>query len=356
MSLIERRSVVVIGGGFSGVCAAKCLREEGLAAEVLEQNSSIGGVWLNTDNNDGITNLGNRAWRSLYTTSSKRVTEFSDFPMPDSYPEFPTHRDMLAYLRAYADRFGVPIVTDCSVSSVRRCDGGYEVDTTRGMRRYAAAVLGTGVHQRPNRPDITGLGGFTGRVLHSSAYADPSSVGERVLIVGFGESGGDIAHELACAGRDVYLSVRNGVTLLERADLNGTPADFFTPRAKYLLPNAVQQGLDNWLVFGGQPFGHQIRAWRYPRRTNPWDTFFVKSSPLTPYLGSRVVPKPGVTAVGGASVHFTDGTRHDVDTILLCRGIVRRCRFWVDLSASTTASCTTRCFIRIGRTSRSSDS
>ena len=94
--------VIVIGAGWSGLMAAKYCLAEGLRTVVLEGRDEIGGVWAYTadERYGGVT-------KTTHTTSSRCVTEISDFPMPDDYPSFPSHEQIRAYLEAYCTRFSL---------------------------------------------------------------------------------------------------------------------------------------------------------------------------------------------------------------------------------------------------------
>src|SRR4051812_49521924 len=96
--------VAVIGGGASGLAAARCLLGEGIVPTVFEQSSHIGGVW---SFDEALPEGGSPAYRSLHTNTPKQITAFSDFPFPDELPDFPSHAEVICYLSAYAERFGV---------------------------------------------------------------------------------------------------------------------------------------------------------------------------------------------------------------------------------------------------------
>src|ERR1700686_5012511 len=96
--LASARRVAVIGAGVSGLAAAKCLLDEGLEPVVYEQGSEIGGLW---NYQEALPDGGGVMYRSLHTNTSKQTLAFSDFPFPETAPDFPHHREVLQYLRDY---------------------------------------------------------------------------------------------------------------------------------------------------------------------------------------------------------------------------------------------------------------
>src|SRR5215207_9894109 len=166
-SVIDRTDrVCVVGAGSSGLAAARNLAERGFAADVLEREDDLGGNW----------NYGKpfaRVYRSTHMISSKPFTQFPDFPMPEEFPDYPHHSHVLAYLRAYAEHFGVAgrIEYRTPVERVEPVDGGraWEVATGTGeTRRYAAVVIANGHNWSPKTPDYPGT--FAGERMHSAEY------------------------------------------------------------------------------------------------------------------------------------------------------------------------------------------
>src|SRR3954469_10947573 len=117
-------TVAVIGGGASGLAAAKCLLETGMQPTVFEQSSHIGGVW---SFDEALPEGGSPAYRSLHTNTPKQITAFSDFPFPDELPDFPSHAEVISYLSAYAERFALweHIRRETHVEAVVPAEGGH---------------------------------------------------------------------------------------------------------------------------------------------------------------------------------------------------------------------------------------
>src|SRR5688572_7337443 len=219
--------VCVVGAGPSGLTALKALDGTGLAVECFEQADRIGGLWA-LHVRIGVHGLGGdgmrktSAYRSLHINTSRERTQFSDFPMPAHYPDYPAHAQICAYLEAYAEHFGLRqhIRLNTAVAQVApRGPQGYTVTLGSGeQRNYEAVVVANGHHTDPYLPELPGH--FDGALFHARDYLDPDHPvelrGRRVLVVGFGNSAVDIAAELAYAGATVTLSVRRGAHIIPK--------------------------------------------------------------------------------------------------------------------------------------------
>jgi cation diffusion facilitator CzcD-associated flavoprotein CzcO len=201
---------IVVGAGPAGLACAAQLAGRGLAVLLLEKDGSVGPVWR-------------RHYERLHLHTDRGHSALPGLPMPRTYPRYPSRDQVVAYLESYAEHFGLAPAFHCNVRTLRREAGLWLADT--GTRRYAAptVVVATGWAGFPNRPAWPDEEHYRGSVIHSSAYRDPAPyLGQRVLVVGFGNSGGEIALDLAEAGVDVTLSVRGPVRILPR-ELLGVP-------------------------------------------------------------------------------------------------------------------------------------
>jgi cation diffusion facilitator CzcD-associated flavoprotein CzcO len=193
----------VIGAGASGLTVLKNLREAGIAVEGLEREDDVGGNW-----NYGRPS--SSVYRSAHLISSKLLTEYPDFPMPEDWPEYPSQQQVQEYLRAYTEHFRLHEVIrfNTVVSRVEpvflplpKGEGtnmpSWTVTLSTGERRqYRGIIIANGHHWDPNWPKYPGQ--FDSLVLHSSQYKTPEVLtGKRVLVVGAGNSGCDIAVESA---------------------------------------------------------------------------------------------------------------------------------------------------------------
>lgn len=310
----------IIGAGSSGLAVLKALREAGLPAICFEKGSKVGGNWV-FDNDNGQS----RIYRSLRINTSKARMQYSDFPMPAEYPDYASHEQVARYFEAYAETFRLEphIRFRCGVERVEPTgSGGYRVRTNDGEERvFRAVIVANGHHWDPALPDPAISGGFTGRSLHSHDYVSPdepySLRGQRVVVVGIGNSAVDIASELSQAGAQVTLSVRRGAWVLPKFAF-GRPID-----QPGLIPRRWSDDLktsiaEAWYrLFVGEPGPYGLPAPDH-RLGHAHPTL---SDDLLPLLrDGKITPRPGIAGAGGRRVHFRDGTMQEADAIVYCTG------------------------------------
>ena len=201
---------VIVGAGPAGLACAVTMRRAGLNVAVLEKAGSVGAAWR-------------RHYDRLHLHTDRNHSGMPGMAMPLNYPTYPSREQMVAYLENYAARFEIKPVFNTMVSRIVRDGAQWHADTAQGSIAAPIVVVATGIADAPHRPSFPGSETFPGRVIHSSEYRNPVAyTGERVLVVGFGNSGGEIALDLANAGVDVALAVRGPVQILPR-DLLGFP-------------------------------------------------------------------------------------------------------------------------------------
>jgi len=188
--------VCIIGAGSSGVAFAKALKEKGIPFVCYELGSGIGGMWR-YQNDNGLSS----AYRSLHIDTSRKNLGYSDFPIPDHYPDFMSHYEVLEYLESYADHFDVKkhIQFNTRVERVTPKDGKWLVTCSVGEPRlFTSVVVANGHLWDPRIVEFKGH--FDGEMLHSHHYKVPEPfVDKNVLVVGIGNSGVDIAVDV-CKG------------------------------------------------------------------------------------------------------------------------------------------------------------
>lgn len=317
------RKVCIVGAGSSGIAAVKILKERGLPFDCFEMGSDIGGLWRY----ENVTGR-SPAYRSLRTNTSRGRTGYSDFPMPDSYPEFPDHEQMLAYLESYVDHFALrPQIT--FRTRVERVtphpDGGYEV-TARSLEtggtqseEYGAVIVASGHHWKPNLPEFSGS--FDGVEMHSHAYRTPEfAERQRVLVVGVGNSACDIACEVARVANQTFLSTRRGAHVIPKY-LLGRPLDTWLSPLSSRLPLSIRRALFRGLILLSQ--GRQS-SYGFPIPSHPLGSEHPTiSSDLLPLVkAGAIVPKPNVDELQGRTIRFVDGSAETIDVIIYATGYV----------------------------------
>jgi NADPH-dependent 2,4-dienoyl-CoA reductase/sulfur reductase-like enzyme len=310
----------VIGAGPSGLTALKNLRAAGIDAEALEREDDVGGNWY-------FGSPTSRVFASTRLISSRRLTEYVDFPMPRDWPFHPDHRQCLAYLRDYARHFDlVPHVrTHAAVETVEPLGGpgaGWRVRTAAGSSRdYAGVVIASGHNHVPRLPDIPGR--FTGTLLHAADYKSPTQpvpvAGRRVLVIGGGNSGCDIAVDAARHAAATTLSLRRGYYVVPRKIL-GRPADLRNERLLKLgLPLWLRRLVSLRMIDRtvGLPWRHGL-----PRPDHRlWETHPIINAELLPMIDAgRIEPAADVAAFAGDEVVFRDGRRAAYDVVICATG------------------------------------
>ncbi len=186
------------------------MRQHGLDVAILEKADAVASVWR-------------RHYDRLHLHTDRAHSGLPGMAMPRSYPRYPSRAQVVEYLESYAARFDLQPVFDCAVHAIRREGPSWRVDTALKTFTAPVVVVATGWADFPYRPTWPGSDDYQGELIHSTAYGNPSTCsGKRVLVVGFGNSGGEIALDLAEAGVDVTLAVRGPVQILPR-ELLGLP-------------------------------------------------------------------------------------------------------------------------------------
>lgn len=316
------RHVAVIGAGAGGLSAARHLIDDGHEVTVFELGSHIGGLWV-YDNDNGLAT----AYRSLHINSEPRVTAYRGFPFPERVGLFPSHRDVADYLNAFADEFDVRrrIRFRTRVTAVEPEPGPGE----RWIVRHAAAD-GTGADERESFDAVVVASGhqgvpahpgwarrFDGRYLHSHDYREPEPFrGQRVLVVGVGNSGLDVAADVAPDAGHTLVAARSPVLIMPRMVLGVPTARVLGAVSKPWMPWPVQRTIMRAI---SRVFHGTMEQWgmRTPvQRTHPASnaTFMAHVS------YRRITMKPGVADVEGTTVRFDDGSADEVDTIIAATG------------------------------------
>lgn len=310
--------VCIIGAGSSGVAAAKALKEKRVEFDCFEIGSNIGGMWR-YENDNGMSS----AYRSLHIDTSRVNLGYSDFPIPDHYPDFLSHFEVVDYLEAYADRFGVlpHIIFNTKVEDVKpNHDRSWSVRLSTGeIRRYRAVIVANGHLWDPRTAEFPGT--FDGDSVHSHHYrtADPYK-GKNVLIVGIGNSAVDIAVDVCKGANKTFLSTRRSAWVMPKY-IMGLPIDrwlaFFSRRLK--LPTTWSRTIVKRIAY--MVTGDQQR-FGIPRPEHAiWREHTTLSQELIPYCGHGWINiKPNVKQLEGMDVSFEDGSREAIDAIIYATG------------------------------------
>ncbi|XP_051929196.1 flavin-containing monooxygenase 5-like [Hippocampus zosterae] len=329
------RKVAVIGAGPSGLSAVKSCLDEDLHPTCFESSDDLGGLWKFKEVSEP-----NRAsiYRSLTINISKEMMCYSDFPIPADFPNYMHHSKILNYFRMYAEHFKLlqHIRFQTLVKSVKpRPDytrtGKWEVVTEKRDGKeethvFDAVICCTGHYTYPNLPlrDFPGLDTFQGRYFHSWDYKGPEEMhGKRLVVVGIGNSGSDIAVESSKFAEQVYMSTRRGAWVIRQVSDDGIPVDMkYNTRFVHILFQLFPMRFFNW--FGEKKlnamYDHTMYALKPKHRLFSQIPVINDDLPFKILSGSVII-KPNVKEICGSSVFFEDGSvAEKVDTIVFATG------------------------------------
>ncbi len=313
----------VIGAGPHGLSALKALLQNGIDADGFEHEAEVGGNW-----NFGADN--SRVYESTHLISSKPFTQFPDFPMPDRFPDYPSHRQIKHYFTAYAchfglsDRitFGTDVVACVPVDDgvawlVTVRDRATSVDTTF---RYAGVVVANGHNWFPKTPQYPGQHTFTGQILHSAEYKGADVLrGRRVVVVGAGNTGCDVAVESAQNAVHTWHSTRRGYYYNPKYAM-GRPSDqtadlLLALRMPLWLRRQMFKATLRLTVGDFEKFGLKKPDHEF------FETHPIVNQQLPYYVGhGDITPVDDVERFESDAVVFTDGTRAEADLVVFCTG------------------------------------
>ncbi len=310
----------IIGAGISGIAAMRALQRADLPFVCFEAGSRVGGLWW-YGNDNGMSNI----YQSLHTNTSSRRSGFSEYPMPDDYPDFPSHAQVLAYLEDFVDHFNLAqsIRFAHRVEHVGRSgDGRYAVtvqrrDGSHTLETFDIVIVANGHHWDPYVPEFEG--DFSGTIMHSSEYRRGLDfVDKRVLLVGVGNSSCDIAADLVRLAGTVHISTRSGAHVVPKYVL-GKPIDQWVSPFVSNLPKLLQRMLFGSLLFLAR--GSQ-KSYAFPLPDAPLGTQHPTiSSDILNLVGhGDVTIRPNISRMDGSRVYFADGTDDEFDVVIMATG------------------------------------
>ena len=308
----------IIGAGSTGIAIAKALHERGLGFDCFELSDRVGGNWV-FRNPNGVS----ASYRTLHINTSRERMEFSDFPMPKSYPDFPRHDHIAQYFDDYVDNFGFRdrISFGVGVDRVEPvAGGGFEVRTTGDATRvYDALIVANGHHWDPRWPEpaFPGAEDFEGEQIHSHHYEDETQLRDRdVVVLGMGNSAMDISVDASYHAKSTILAARRGAHIIPKYIFGrpldkASPADNLPPQIRWPIMQRVLNTQVGKMTDYGLPEPDHKLGHAHPT---------VSGRILDRLAHGAIEVKPNIDSLAGETVRFVDGTEAHADLIVYCTG------------------------------------
>ncbi|XP_043860084.1 dimethylaniline monooxygenase [N-oxide-forming] 2-like [Dromiciops gliroides] len=327
------KNVAIIGAGVSGLISLKCCLDEGLQPTCFERTEDIGGLWrFKEEVEEGRASI----YKSVITNTCKEMSCFSDFPMPDDFPNFLPNSTILEYFRIFAQKFDLLkyIQFQTAVLNVKKHNnfsstGKWDVITERNGKEesatFDAVMVCSGHHILPNIPldSFPGIERFKGPYFHSRQYKNPEEFeGKRILVIGSGNSGSDMSTELCKKADQVFMSTRHGSWVMSRISDCGYPWDMtFHTRFNTMLRNMLPPKIVEWMM------ETQMNRWFDHENYGlvPENKCLMKEPIVNDDLPSRILCgaikiKTTVKELTETSAIFEDGSIEDIDVIIFATG------------------------------------
>ncbi|XP_077134483.1 flavin-containing monooxygenase 5-like [Ranitomeya variabilis] len=327
------KKVAVIGAGASGLPAIKCCLDEGLAPTCFERSDDIGGLWrFKTDPEQTRASI----YQSVIINTSKEMMCYSDYPIPEDFPNYMHNSKVLEYFYQYMNHFQLQRyikfkTTVCSVK--KRSDfattGQWDVTTEHEGKQetqvFDAILVCIGHHSSPNLPlgSFPGISNFKGQYFHSRDYKSPEPFkNKRVIVVGIGNTGVDLAVELSAVTKQVFLSTRRGAWLLNRVFDSGLPLDIVLFNRFYgvltdALPSLVNRLLENKV---NSRVNHENYGLKPEHRILSQHPTISDDLPNR-IISGKVLMKTNIKQIHQRDVEFEDGSvEKDIDVVIFATG------------------------------------
>ncbi len=304
----------VIGAGPAGLAGARNLARRGIEFVGFDVNSGVGGLW-------DIDSPKSTMYESAHLISSKTTTSYDEFPMREDIADYPSHWDMKEYFDDYADTFDLKKHFRFETEVIRaEPEGENWKVTTRGpdgetTEDFAGLIIANGILSKPSIPDFDG--DFDGELVHTSTYRTPDVFdGKRVLIIGGGNSGCDIAVDAVHRAKSVDMSLRSGYWYFPKYIL-GKPSD--TLNEGKALPAWIKTRVDGRVI--RLITGNPARLGFPEPEGRIYETHPVLNTLVLYYAGhGDIKVRKDIERFDGSQVKFVDGTSHEYDMVMLATG------------------------------------
>lgn len=325
--------VAVIGAGASGLPALKCCLDEGLEPTCFERSDDIGGLWrFKKDPEETRASI----YKSVIINTSKEMMCYSDYPIPEDFPNYMHNSKVMDYFYEYMEKFQLRkyIKFKTSVCSIKKrpdfaTTGQWDVTTEHEGKQetqvFDAILVCIGHHTSPNIPlhSFPGIEKFKGQYFHSRDYKSPEDFKDKkVIVVGIGNTGVDLAVELAAVAKQVFLSTRRGAWLLNRVFDSGFPLDIvlFT-RFFQILIDVCPSLVNSLLEYKVNSRVDHVNFGLKPRHRFLSQHPTISDDLPNRIISGKVMMKTNIKQFMETDVLFEDGTvEKDIDVVIFATG------------------------------------
>ena len=305
------QDIVVIGAGPAGLAVSACLRDVGLAHTLLEREASVASTWR-------------KHYERLHLHTVKGYSALPGMPWPAGTPQYPSREQVVAYFTRYAVERAIAPAFGVDVQSITRDTDRFTLITNSATLHPKFVVMATGYNGVPTRPSIPGIDTFDGSVVHSSEYCSAKAFsGLRTLVVGCGNSGAEIALDLAENGVDVSMVVRAPIHVVPR-DLLGRPSQktaVMLSRLPVGVRDAIIGPVLHLAVGDLSRWGIQRPAMGVQRMIEEHGRMpILDIGTIAMVKAGRIRVKSAVTSIAEHTVHFANNSAETFDAIILATG------------------------------------
>ncbi|MEM9533618.1 MAG: NAD(P)/FAD-dependent oxidoreductase [Pseudomonadota bacterium] len=304
-----RVETLIVGAGPAGLATAACLDARGLPFVVIEKTAQIAPRWQ-------------QHYRRLHLHTPRGQSQLPRVGFAKGTPTYPSRAEVVDYFESYAQQFAGEVQFNTNLEQLAPTETGWRVKTNRGTYQARQVVICTGYNRIPQRPDFApedhaGL-------IHTASYRTAEDLpGPRNLVIGFGNSGAEIALDLMESGRQVEVAIRGPVNVVPR-DLYGLPLARITRLTRF-LPRTAQEKLTGRTLkrlyadlpdYGIQPLPYSAICQIQEHQRVP----MIDVGTVAAIRDGRIKVRPGVTGLDGTTAHFSDGSQGDYEGVLLATG------------------------------------
>ena len=308
---MENTNTIIIGAGAAGLATGACLSKAGIKNLILEQGSKVGITWR-------------KHYDRLHLQTDKRNSGLPYMPMPADYPRYPSRDQVANYLENYAKGLDLDIHFNQEVTSARYENDQWIIETKDTALSTPNLVIACGHSRQPYKPEWQGMDSFNGKIIHSSEYKNGDEFkGKNVLVVGFGNSGGEIAIDLHEHGAKSNISVRHPVNVIPK-EVFGIPfLNFAIPQNAMpaWLADAINAPLVKLLIGDITKYGLKKLPYGPVTQTRKDQNVpLIDIGTMKLIRDGHITVYPGVEIFSGNRIGFEDGREPEFDSVVLATG------------------------------------